>query len=459
MNKHRILGALAMALGAQGVTVAVSALTVLVLAGGLDASEYGMWQLYLLIGSYGGLLHFGLCDGVYLRLGGADYRTLDMAREGTLFRRMMSVQTVLVAAGILLITPVWGGSERVVAVVSALVYIPLFNAAAHLGNVLQATDNTVAYSVSVMIDRLIFALWVGVSVALGAGDVGVFIFGSITAKLVSLAYCAFRTRRLVFSSRACGVWSMARDDILSGCRLMSANLAGQLVTGAARFAIIYRYGDAEFGRVSLVMTLSGLFLQLISQLGMVLFPSLRRADGTACRHMFLRMDLAAGLILPAAFFAYLPLKAAVKVFLPDYFSGMRYLILLLPLCLFDGKTQLVGTMYLKVCGKVGKLMSLNVLAAALSVVLCFGVAYLDGGVGAVLLAAVVSAAVRCVLFDAVCFDGEGEWRRRTAAELVLCLIFSLSAACLPDLGALMIYAVCYCVYVYVGRRKMRALLG
>ncbi len=455
MNKRRLAGAAAAAFGAQGVTVAVSALTLLVIAGGLSASEYGLWQLYLLVGSYGGLLHLGLCDGVYLRLGGADYNALDMSAEGTVFRRASLIQTVpiLIAAAVIAMSGM--GAQRISAIILALIYIPLFNAAAYLGCILQATDKTVSYSASVVIDRLVFALWVGISVIVGTKSFVTFALGSIVSKTAALVYCIFRLRTLVFAPGIWGVWSRARRDISSGARLMIANLAGQLVTGAARFAVIYGYGDAEFGRISLVMTLSSLFLQFTSQLGMVLFPSLRRTDSASCHRAFFRMERAVGVILPAVFFAYLPFKCAINVFLPDYSSAAEYLILLLPLCFLYGKTQLVGTMYLKVQGKVGRLMALNLVSALLSMGLCFGAAYADSGVWSILLAATVSAFIRSAMFDRVCHHGEGEWHYQTVAELLLCVAFAVSAAIFANGVAVLVYAASYILYILARSGKLK----
>ena len=332
MNKRRLVRATAAAFGAQAITVATSVLTVIFIARGLNVSEYGSWQFYLLVGSYGGLLHLGLCDGVYLRLGGSEYAALDRAGEGTEFRISSLVQAAVALIGIVIVLMAGGGDGRAFAVILALAYIPIFNCAAYLGCILQATDRTVEYSVSVVIDRLTFAAWTLLGMAWRQESFAFYAFGSILAKAVSLGYCAVITRDVVFSARASGQPQRAVKDIILGSRLMIANLSGQLVTGAARLAVIYRYGDAEFGRISLIMTLSNLFLQFVSQLGMVLFPALRRTDGASCRRVLDRLEGAVGIVLPLSFFAYIPLKIALSLFLPEYAEAGRYLILLLPVC-------------------------------------------------------------------------------------------------------------------------------
>ncbi len=451
MGKCRLARAAALAMLAQTVSVGVSALTVFLLASVLSPGEYGLWQFYLLLGSFSGLFHLGLCDGVYLRLGGQLYDRLDMAAEGSMFHRMTAIMGTLAAVGVGITIIVGGMEGRAGGIALALAYMPMFNAAAYLGFVQQATDNTAAYSISVVIERLSFGGAVAVAAALGAEDFRVYALCSIAAKLAALGYLIFKTRRLVLSPPVRGnIWQRVRGDISAGFRLMSANLAGQLTTGAARLAVIYRYGDAVFGRVSFAMTLSGLFLQFVSQLTMVLFPALRRQDGPGRREAFRRLGRLSRLLLPGVLLAYLPLRAVISAWLPAYSAGMEYLLALLPLSLFDGNVHLVGAADLKVAGRVGTLWWMELLSAGASLVLCFGAGYAGASVGGILWAAVLAAALRSLLFDVTV--GEGQWKN--TGGLVLCAsVFVLTASLMWDVAAMLTYGVFYLCYVGITLRR------
>ena len=50
--------------------------------------NYGYWQLYILYTSYAGFMHFGLQDGIYLRLGGKNYAELN---KGLLHGQLMTL--------------------------------------------------------------------------------------------------------------------------------------------------------------------------------------------------------------------------------------------------------------------------------------------------------------------------------------------------------------------------------
>ena len=459
MDGKRLVRAAAVAFLSQGITAAVNALTVFMLAGKLSAAEYGLWQFFVLLGSYSGLFHLGLCDGVYLNNGGRELRELDAPKLGTLFRRSFVIQIVVAILLIPALLRFGGARDRIWAMALALVYMPIFNADAYLGHILQATGNTEAYSVSVIIDRVSFFAFAVLASVSGFYDFRAYAVAGILAESVSLAYCIYKTRGIVFAPRArSGIASMARRDISVGSRLMISNLSGQLVQNAARIAVIWRYGDAEFGRISFVMTLANVFLQLLSQMSMVLFPSLRREDETARLRFMSGMRSAVGLILPAVFLAYVPLRIFVAALLPNFESGMEYLVLLLPMCLLDGKTNLVATTYFKVRGKAGELMLINLLSAAFGITLCLAVAGAGGDVGAILAAAVVVSAVRYATFELRCRRLERQEDRevtlRLFSELALCGIFVLATIYMSDIYAALFYLISYFIYLFVRRREL-----
>ena len=66
-------------------------------------------------------------------------------------------------------------------------------------------------------------------------------------------------------------------------------------------------------------------------------------------------------------FGYVPIKIFVSWWLPNYLPSVKYLCYLLPVCILDGKMQLIYSTYFKVIRKEKILMRVNVV----SVVICF----------------------------------------------------------------------------------------
>lgn len=426
-QKGKFLRALAAAFSAQGITAAVSALTVFFLAGKLDAAEYGQWQIYSLAASYSGLFQLGLCDGIYLRLGGKDRNSIDVETLGTQFRRMIAVELVLSAVLISVIAAFFEGA-RAVALGAAALYMPLFNAAAFLGYILQATGQTALYSLSGIIDRISFAVLAIGATLLGGASYLNFIAAAIFAKIISLIFCVAVTREVVFAhGRSEGVWRMCGEDIYSGSRLMLANLSGHAICGAAKVAIVRAYGDSEFGSVSFVMTLSMLLVQFASQLAMVLFPRLRLENEERREEMLTKLNLAAGLFLPMILLTYLPIKMLVESYLPQYAEGLSYLPILLSLSVLEGRACLVGGSYHKVMRLEGRLLRVNLSCAILGFSSCMVAAYLGANTHTILILALIVTALRVLLLDPKLLCKPTESVGDILSTTALCAVFISSA--------------------------------
>ena len=76
-DKNTVVNNLMYSIAANLLSMFVSAILLLVLPNLLGETEYGYWQLYLFYTSYVGFFHFGLVDGIYLRIGGKNFDDLD----------------------------------------------------------------------------------------------------------------------------------------------------------------------------------------------------------------------------------------------------------------------------------------------------------------------------------------------------------------------------------------------
>ena len=176
-----------------------------------------------------------------------------------------------------------------------------------------------------------------------------------------------------------------KANIAAGLPLMFANIASTLILGLGRFTVDRRWGIEAFGKFSFSLSLTNFFLLFISQVSMVLFPALRRAGPDSLKKYYRMLRSGLGILLPAVLLAYIPMKYLLGLWLPQYRESLRYLALLLPLCTFDGKTQLLCTTYLKVLRKERLLLRINLLACGVSAVLSVMGAFLWNNIYACLL--------------------------------------------------------------------------
>lgn len=455
-GKRAFLKNLYYAFAAQALSLTLSALIALLLPKYLGIEEYGYWQLFLFYSSYVGFFHFGLNDGVYLKFGGIAYDALDKPLIGAQFRFGMLVQSVIalaVAAAAFYFAP--DEARRFVWIVAA-VYLLLYNASLYLGYVFQATNLTRLHSISVILDKCFFMAAIAALLVGGAQNFRAYVALYLVAKGISLAYCMVKGREVAFAPglplrRAA---REALDSVKVGANLMLANIASMLILGIGRFLIDRVWGIEAFARFSLAMQLTSFFLQFIAQVSIVLFPALRRFDETLLSDFYALMRDALSLFLPAAFLAYAPVKAVLALWLPQYQDSLSSMALLLPICLFDGKMQMLCNTYFKVLRKERVLLKVNMLSMALSFALSlFGVLVIHN-LYFVIVSIVVTVAFRSVASEI--YLGRLLGQKAVGdilMEISLAAAFMLLSWFLPPLESSAIFALLYAAFLFVNRKR------
>ena len=87
------------------------------------------------------------------------------------------------------------------------------------------------------------------------------------------------------------------------------------------------------------------------------------------------------------------------MWLPQYAESLRYMVILLPVCVFDGKMNLLCNTYLKVLRKERQLLYFNLIALFVSLGLCSFGAYILKNVFAVAISMVIAVAIRSIISE------------------------------------------------------------
>lgn len=453
-DKPQFLRNMLSAFLAQGISLLASLFMSFIMPKYLGISEYSYWQLFIFYAGYVGFFHFGFNDGIYLRLGGRKYEELDYELIGTQFKLFFFMEgfmslIVITVANLSVTNP----ERRFIWMVTAL-YLLFSNLATCLGFLLQAVNRTRAFSFSVILDR-IFVLSSILLLLLGKQDhFEPFIITYTLSKAASLFYCIWMTRAVVFShlTDIRKAFSDMTINFSVGIKLTVANIMSMLILGIGRIIIDNIWGIEAFGKVSLSLSLANFFLLFIQQVSMVLFPALRRTEENQQRKIYHKLRTYLSLLLPAAFIAYFPLKIIVSWWLPQYNESLKYLALLLPLCTFDGKMQMLCNTYLKVLRQEKKLLQFNLCAFFVS--LCLGACsgYIFHKMDCVVLAMVLSIIFRSIIAELFLAKQMGlKIRKSIALEIALVLIFMASTWFLDGLPAFGITAAAYGSYLFLNK--------
>lgn len=457
-NKNIFAKNIVYAFSAQAVALLLSILMSLMVPKILGVEEFAYWQLFLFYTSYVGLFHFGLNDGIYLRLGGKSYKELDYSLIGTQIKIATSFQLILVLIIIITSSFLIDDKERMFVLVCTGVYLVLHNLHCLIGFIFQAVNQTRIYSISVMIEKSIFLLIVVILLVFKVNDSSIFILLYNIGKAVTVLYCIYEGRKLIFS-KICKITITLKEiwlNISIGIRLTIANIASTLVIGIGRFIIDNVWGLEAFGKFSFSLSLTQFVLLFISQVSMVLFPMLRQIDNKEQKVFYMNMRDILGLILPIVYIAYIPVKILLGLWLPQYQESLKYLALLLPLCTFDAKMNLLCTTYFKVLRKEKNLLKINILTVIMSAVLCSISAYFYHNIYFVIISLVISIVFRSIISEFILADiMKTLIGRSIVMEVFLAILFMLVTWNLSSIYSFIVMVVAYLLFLYINFSKIK----
>lgn len=443
------------AFSAQFISMLMSVLISLILPKLLGVEEFAYWQMFILYSGYVGFFHFGLSDGLYLRYGGTSLRDMDKSLLGSQFRFMVLWQTAI-SVVLLAAVPVFvhEASRRFVWNMTA-VYLVLANATWCLGYIFQAANETRIYSTAVIISKALVALYIITSVFADTHDFRYYIAFYVIAQGIAAAYClykglAFLTAKWVWGKT---LLTETHKNAAIGINLTFANIASSLTLGIGKIFVDYRWGLSAFGILSLSISLVNFALQFISQVSMVLFPQLRQTGEKDRNRLYNALDQVLGFVLCGVLILYVPCWLLLSAWLPEYAQGLSYLGVLLPVCVLDGKMQLLYNTYLKVLRRERELLWINILCCGLCFLLCVVFSEMSGSVISIAYAMLAAIAARNIISGRILAKiMQQRWNRSAISELLLCAWFVLLNQLLPANMAMLLYMAGY-LAVCVGNRK------
>ncbi len=437
---------------AQVISLMVSLVTSLIVPKFLDLEQFGFWQLFIFYSSYVGFFHFGLNDGVYLIKGGKTREEIECDEiKGQFFCGL--VLEGLSALGIFLFTiAACDESNRAFVLCSTAVYLVLKNSSDYFGYVFQATNETKLYSVYSMVDRICFLVMLLALIFLNTANFRPYVISYVIARVIGMLYCLAKARSYLeaIAPRTCESFSLSIASMKVGIKLLLANLTSMLILGFGRFLIDESWGIVTFGQLSLSLSLVNFVLAFATQFAMVLFPALRQSKGDEQIRIYVLIRDFLQLVTPIIYLFYFPLLLLVRWWLPAYNEAASYLGLLLPICIFDVKMNLLGTTFFKVLRKEGALLMCNAGCLALSIALSLIGVYVLMNITFVVVGMVFCIIVRSILAESLLAKPTRTkiFSSQQAFEIGLTTVFMMATTLLPLNQAFVVVLVlclAYCI--------------
>ena len=346
-----------------------SVVTSLVVPKVVGVTEYGYWQLFTFYISYETLSLLGVADGIYLRLGGCMRRDLpgrDLSGEFllSLVVQLIFTSLMLIAAAREFLT---GEASRAFVLVSAAIMLPLQCMVTFISCILQAINEVWRYSLALLVNRTSFLVLLAPMLLARIADYRLYIVVFIFAQLLLTGIVLYQGKSLF----ACRPSSLRRvvgnffQDAKTGLLLTLATASSTIGLGVLRLCLDLTQSIETFGTVSLSLSMVTFILSFISQVGIVLFPALRRESSENRRSLFQAAKRSSSLILPLTVFLFPAIKWLIGLWLPSYSQSIQYLAFLLPICIYEGKMQIVYATFYKVARKERDYLTVSLAALLL----------------------------------------------------------------------------------------------
>lgn len=414
------------AFASQAISLATSFVMSLIVPKVLGVEEYAHWQLFLFYAGYVGIAMLGVGDGVYLRLGGKRFSEID----GSSFKAealLVCFFQICIAISFLIVSFAINLDQSLRFVFYALLAYGLVqNFYGIVAPVFQAVNLTRIYSVSIMMNRVVFLVLMLFVIVLGSSGYEPFVVSYIFSCFLSLVYCLICARGILAERRdpLSSVLKLLLNDVRCGFQVMVAYYASTLVVGIARQIVVMRWGLEAFGQMSFAFSMVSFALVFIGQLSLVFFPVLRRLDLEHLSDFYFKIRNLLFIISPLAYFLYLPASVLLSIWLPQYSESFRYLGILMPLLVFDGKMNMLCSTYFKVYNDTRQLLLFNVIALSISLLLSYAGAYIFNNIDFVVCGLLVAIMVRSIISEKYLAT-----KRLHLDYLRTCLFECLTAGC------------------------------
>lgn len=191
-------------------------------------------------------------------------------------------------------------------------------------------------------------------------------------------------------------------------------------------------------------------MTFVSQASMVLFPALRQTESGDAALFYERACDALNTILPITYLFYAPMVLVLGIWLPDYKESLVFFAYVLPMCMFEGKMDILGTTYLKVLRKEKYLLGINMITLSASMLLSLVGTYLIHSVDFILISIIFTLGLRELLVEAFLSKLlKVRFSSASVSTIILSAVFVIAYIVFGTAAGTLVYAILLFVYFVI----------
>lgn len=447
---------------AQIISTLISVIMVLVVPKWLGVTQYSYWQLYIFYLNYIGILGIGWSDGIYLKIGGHKYDELNKPLLISQFWLMAFVETAFsIIFSLFCIIFVSDNDKTFILIITAVSGFCLIMRSLFY-YVLQATNRIKEFALINFFERILFFVLTLAVLLINANSYKPLLLVDLLAKLLSVIFLIWICKDIVFGSSVSIKTAIidAKSNINIGMKLLLANIASTLIIGIVRWGIERQWDIETFGKISLTLSISSLLMLFVNAVGIVMFPMLRRTSRERLPLIYIQMRTAIMLPLLAMLTFYYPAVTLLSAWLPHYAESLKYMAIILPICIYESKISMLITTYLKTLRKEKKILLVNALTLVLSLISTLILIFWFKNLTLAVFSIFMLLAFRCILAEILLSKIiEVNVLKDIILEVVVTILFILSSWFVGGMKSVLLYFSAYTVYLILKRKDLYGLIA
>ncbi|MFC1518916.1 hypothetical protein ACFL6Z_04270 [Pseudomonadota bacterium] len=368
----------------------------------LGVNDYGYWQIYMLYAGFIGIFTYGFNDGIYLRYGQYSLKELpfELIKSSLIFYILSAFITAIVMLAVSSI--IIEERERFFVSIFLIVNFLTVIISSYFLFILQVTNNMRLYSKLLLIDKLLFVVLL-LCVFLYENDLDFYtvIILDLISKIVTSIYLMNRFSGFCFgkvNSFRLG-WIEFLENINVGYKLLLANLLTILLISLSRLFVEFNFSIESFSIFAFGLSLTGILILVANGVSVVIYPMLRRLDSATFRYIYLKMfEIISPLLLlfVAIFFV---VEIIINKYIVNYKDVLSFLPLLLLSTYYQVRVQILNNSFFKATRRESYLIYFNIASILMFLLLTFLFYSLDGGLGGVAIAYLLTSMLKAITAD------------------------------------------------------------
>ena len=358
----------------QGISLAASIVTSILLPKILNVNNYGLFRIFTLYLGYTALLHFGFVDGILLRFAGNDYESLHKEEIRTYSRFYILMQ--LIIGGIVCLSGLFVANSDYCFILWMLgIDLIAINLTSYYQFLSQATKRFREYALknltlSVFKTVFVLALFlVHTNFHLQISYRFYLVF-LVAADCLMLLWYLLIYKNITFGKKL--PLSELKKPIASlfktGIVLTVAYQVSHLIHMLDRQFVSMLYPIGIYAMYAFSYNLVTLISTMVSSISIVMFPMLKKSGKEAIQKNYNTILSGVCAIIGASLVLYYPLVEFIEWFLPEYTGSAAYLKIILPGILYTGAISVVMFTFVKILNENFKFFKNSLLILALGFV-------------------------------------------------------------------------------------------